>query len=246
MSQRRYQTVIQYLSDGIAAGRWPVDAQVPSENELVELCSVSRMTARRALEELTEAGVLYRVQGKGTFVSPPKMQASFVEVRNIADEVRALGQHYGNVVKTLLAEVPPPHVATLFGLKEKETAFHSIILHLENKLPVQLEDRWVSPKAVPEYLRQDFSRETPNVYLSRIAPLTAAEHVIEAHLPDLKQKRLLQLSEVEACLVVHRTTWSGNTPISYATLYHPGTRYRLAGRIGAGSTAPLPIEEIHV
>ena len=94
MTQRRYQSVIQFLSDGIAAGRWPVDAQVPSENELVELCSVSRMTARRALEELTEAGVLYRVQGKGTFVSPPKMQASFVEVRNIADEIRALGQHY--------------------------------------------------------------------------------------------------------------------------------------------------------
>ena len=246
MSQRRYQSVIQYLSEGIAAGRWPVDAQVPSENELVELCAVSRMTARRALEELTEAGVLYRVQGKGTFVSPPKMQASFVEVRNIADEIRALGQHYGNVVKTLLSEVPPPHVAALFGLKEREAAFHSIILHLENKLPVQLEDRWVNPKAVPEYLRQDFTRETPNVYLSRIAPLTAAEHVIEAHLPDLKLKRMLQLSEVEACLVVHRTTWSGSVPISYATLYHPGTRYRLAGRIGAGTTIQSPIEEIHV
>jgi GntR family transcriptional regulator, histidine utilization repressor len=246
MTQRRYQSVIQYLSDGIAAGRWPVDAQVPSENELVELCSVSRMTARRALEELTEAGVLYRVQGKGTFVSPPKMQASFVEVRNIADEIRALGQHYGNVVKTLLADVPPPIVAQLFGLAEKQTAFHSIILHLENKLPVQLEDRWVNPKAVPDYLRQDFSRETPNVYLSRIAPLTAAEHVIEAHLPDLKLKRMLQLSDVEACLLVHRTTWSGNAPISYATLYHPGTRYRLAGRIGASAASTAVIEEIHV
>lgn len=246
MSQHRYQSVIQFLSDGIAAGQWPVDAQVPSENELVELCAVSRMTARRALEELTEDGVLYRVQGKGTFVSPPKMQASFVEVRNIADEIRALGQHYGNVVKTLLADVPPTDVAALFGLKEKETAFHSLILHLENKLPVQLEDRWVNPKAVPEYLRQDFTRETPNVYLSRIAPLTAAEHVIEAHLPDLKLKRMLQLSEVEACLVVHRTTWSGSVPISHATLYHPGTRYRLAGRIGAGTTTQSPIEEIHV
>ena len=246
MSQRRYQSVIQYLSEGIAAGRWPVDAQVPSENELVELCSVSRMTARRALEELTEAGVLYRVQGKGTFVSPPKMQASFVEVRNIADEIRALGQHYGNVVKTLLAEVPPANVAALFGLKERETAFHSVILHLENKLPVQLEDRWVNPKAVPEYLRQDFTRETPNVYLSRIAPLTAAEHVIEAHLPDLKLKRMLQLSEVEACLVVHRTTWSGSVPISHATLYHPGTRYRLAGRIGANAGTPVAIDEIHI
>ncbi|TDQ46822.1 histidine utilization repressor [Permianibacter aggregans] len=246
MSQKRYQSVIQYLSDGIAAGTWPVDAQVPSENELVAICGVSRMTARRALEELTEDGVLYRVQGKGTFVAPPKMQASFVQVRNIADEVRALGQSYANQIKLLQAEVPPAQVRELFQLEERAPAFHSIILHLENKLPVQLEDRWVHPNAVPEYLRQDFQRETPNVYLSRVAPLTAAEHVIEAHLPDLKLKRVLQLSELEACLVVRRTTWSGPQVISYATLYHPGTRYRLAGRIGVSPSQSTILEDIHV
>lgn len=243
---RRYQTVIQFLSEGIASGRWPVDSQVPSENELVELCLVSRMTARRALEELTEAGVLYRVQGRGTFVAPPKMQASFIEVRNIADDIRALGQPYTNQIKRLQADVPPNHVAALFGLKAKAQAFHSQILHIENRLPVQLEDRWVNPLAVPDYLKQDFRNETPNVYLSRIAPLTGAEHIIEAHLPDLKLKRQLQLSEHEACLVVKRTTWSGNVPISFATLYHPGTRYRLAGRIGAAPAPVHPLEEVHV
>lgn len=243
MSQKRYESVIQHLSDGIAKGLWPVDAQVPSENELVTICSVSRMTARRALEEMTEAGVLYRIQGKGTYVAPPKMQASFVEVRNIADAVRDLGQYYGNVIKQLHSEIPPDAVRRVFGLDERVPAFHSVILHLENKLPVQLEDRWVHPTAVPDYLRQDFSRETPNVYLSRVAPLTAAEHVIEAHLPDLKLKRVLQLSDVEACLVVKRTTWSGPQVISFATLYHPGTRYRLAGRIGTG-TAPIAQENL--
>lgn len=246
MSQKRYQSVIQYLSDGIAAGTWSVDEKVPSENELVQLCAVSRMTARRALEELTEAGVLYRVQGKGTFVAPPKMQASFVQVRNIADEVRALGQSYANQVKVLQAEIPPPAIRERLQLEERATAFHSVILHMENRLPVQLEDRWVHPVAVPDYLRQDFQRDTPNVYLSKIAPLTAAEHIIEAHLPDLKLKRLLQLSDVEACLVVKRTTWSGPQVISFATLYHPGTRYRLAGRIGPSPVTATVLEEIHV
>jgi GntR family histidine utilization transcriptional repressor len=241
MKQKRYEAVIDYLRAGIAGGRWPVDAQVPSENELVGLCAVSRMTARRALEELTESGVLYRVQGKGTFVAPPRMQASFVEVRNIADAVRELGQSYANVVKLLQAELPPEPVRQLFALDERQSAFHSVILHLENRLPVQLEDRWVHPTAVPDYLRQDFTRDTPNVYLSKVAPLTAAEHVIEAHLPDLRLKRVLQLSDVEACLVIKRTTWSGPQVISWATLYHPGTRYRLAGRI-AGASALLSEE----
>lgn len=227
----RYQSVIAFLREGIASGRWSVDSQVPSENELCEFCAVSRMTARRALEELTTDGVLYRIQGKGTFVSPPKMQASFVEVRNIADEIRALGQPYANDVRLLVAESCPDEVRQLFGLDDNEKVFHSIIVHMEHTLPVQLEDRYVNPRAVPDYLRQDFRQDTPNVYLSKVAPLTSAEHIIEAHLPDLRLKRLLQMNEQEACLVVTRTTWSGEQAISYAKLFHPGSRYRIAGKL---------------
>ncbi len=233
MSLKRYQTVMTFLRDGIANGRWPVDSQVPSENELCVHCDVSRMTARRALEEMTQEGVLYRVQGKGTFVSPPKMQASFIEIRNIADEIRALGQTYNNEVRLLTAEPCPQPLMALFGLGENEKVFHSVIVHFEHTLPVQLEDRFVNPRFVPEYLKQDFRHDTPNVYLSQIAPLTSAEHIIEAQMPDIRLKRLLQMSEQEACLVVKRTTWSGNNAISYATLFHPGSRYRIAGKIGA-------------
>jgi GntR family histidine utilization transcriptional repressor len=204
---------------------------VPSENELCELCDVSRMTARRALEEMTQDGVLYRVQGRGTFVSPPKMQASFIEIRNIADEIRALGQTYTNDVRLLTAEPCPEPLRELFGLNEHDKVFHSIIVHCEHTLPVQLEDRYVNPRCVPDYLKQDFRHDTPNVYLSQIAPLTAAEHIIEAQTPDLRLKRLLQMNEHEACLVVTRTTWSGSNAISFAKLYHPGSRYRIAGKI---------------
>ena len=59
-------------------------------------------------------------------------------------------------------------------------AFHSVILHREDDLPIQLEDRFVIPAEAPTYLDQDFSSETPHNYLMTIAPLGRGEHVVEA------------------------------------------------------------------
>ena len=58
--------------------------RLPSERELAEMLNVSRITARQAVEELLDIGLIYREQGKGTFVAESKMRgllgfASFTE-----------------------------------------------------------------------------------------------------------------------------------------------------------------------
>ena len=64
-----YQQVKDYVLSGISNGSWQAGERVPSENELVDLCQVSRMTARRALQELLQEGTLIRIKGKGSFDS---------------------------------------------------------------------------------------------------------------------------------------------------------------------------------
>ncbi len=76
--------------------------------------------------------------------------------------------------------------------------YHSLILHLDNDVPVQAGDRYVNPRVAPDYIEQDFSRETPNVYLSGVAPLTAVEHTIEAILPDARVAGWLGLKAPQA------------------------------------------------
>src|SRR3954467_487404 len=75
----------------IAAGRWKEGEVVPSEQALVRQFGVSRMTVNRAVRELTAEQVLTRRQGAGTFVAPRKYQATLLEIRNIADEIRSRG-----------------------------------------------------------------------------------------------------------------------------------------------------------
>lgn len=68
MDQPLYQKIFNDLKAAIADGSLPVDSQVPTEKELSAKYQVSRITSKRALTELEQLGLIYRVRGKGSFV----------------------------------------------------------------------------------------------------------------------------------------------------------------------------------
>lgn len=224
-----YARIKKHVVDQIEAGRWAVSEQVPSENQLATQFEVSRMTARRAILELTQEGLLVRSQGLGTFVAEQKPALPVLEVRNIAEEIAQRGHRYANRVISLECTTAPEGVATALELDVDRSVYHSLILHLDNDVPVQMEDRYVNPRVAPDYIKQDFSGVTPNAYLSSVAPLTAFEHTIEAILPDADVAAWLGLKTPQACLQVLRRTWSGADIVTFARLIHPGDRYRLTG-----------------
>lgn len=206
-----------------------------SENQLSGQFKVSRMTARRALEDLSEAGFLFRSQGLGTFVSDSRPMSSMLEIRNIADEISERGNVCKVSVLTLEQIIANQQQANHLGVNQGSEIFHSRLVFFENDQAIQYEDRLVNPLLAPEYLNQDFSQTTPNHYLSKVAPLTEADHSVEAVLAgQLNYPRLLQQMKVEStapCLYVIRRTFSAAGIVSIASLIHPGDRYRLGGHI---------------
>lgn len=86
-----YEQIKQHLLSEIQEGHWKTHDRLPSENELTKQFSVSRITVKKAMSDLVEQGVIYRVQGKGTFVSEPDAEAAadmvsvrFSEKRSVA------------------------------------------------------------------------------------------------------------------------------------------------------------------
>ena len=138
-------------------------------------------------------------------------------------------------IERLLAAPPfkgrahPIHSLAL-DMREGQKVFHSLIVHYENDIPVQIEDRFVNALVAPEYLKQDFTLQTPYAYLNQVAPLTEGEHVVEAILAEPSECKLLQIEKGEPCLLIRRRTWSGRQPVTAARLIHPGSRHRLEGR----------------
>ncbi|MCJ9691715.1 MAG: histidine utilization repressor [Rhizobium leguminosarum] len=227
-----YAGVKQVILDRIQSGEWPPKYRVPSENELVVELGVSKMTANRALRELANEGELVRIQGVGSFVAERKGYSALFEVRNIAEEIAERGHVHEASVVVLAQETASPEVADALELAIGAAVFHSLIVHSENGVPVQIEDRFVHPEAAPEYLDQDFSTLTPNAYLTAAAPLSGSEHVVEAAMPQAWECKLLTIMKTEPCLTIRRRTWSAKQVVSTARLVYPGHRYRLEARSG--------------
>lgn len=238
MSTPRYQQLKDRIIAQIMRGRLKPGDRVPSDNELAGTAGVSRMTANRALRELTDQGYLERIAGVGTFVSDRKAASHVLEVRNIADEIARRGHSHSARVLRCRAEGADADVAMALKVDRGAPVFHLLVVHHENGTPIQLEERFVDVSFAPELLAQDFTNQTPSAYLSSIAPLTEAEQAVRAVIPGADVRDNLRMRKQEACLLVVRRTWAKGRPATYARLYHPGPRFELTGHFVPPGTRP--------
>ena len=225
-----YLRVKSHLKRALRRGRYPPGARMPSEAELVARFRVSRMTINRALRELKDEGLVARVQGLGTFAAQPHRVASTLTIRDIHEEILARGHVHEARVHVAREERARDAVAARLSLAPGAPVFHTLIVHSENGVPIQCEDRYVNPAAAPAYLGVDFARTTPTGYLLQVAPFWEAQVLIEAATPTAQEARLLRIAPGDPCLVVVRRTESRHVPITVARLAHPGSRFRLEGR----------------
>src|SRR5271163_2019396 len=99
--QPLYMQVKRHILDNIGSGNWRTSARVPSENDIVKSFGVSRMTANRALRELRDEGILVRIAGVGSFVADSQARAHPLEIRGIAEEIRARGHVHRSEIVSL-------------------------------------------------------------------------------------------------------------------------------------------------
>jgi len=228
-SHAPYSKVKAYLKDGLASGRWVPGDRMPSEAELVQQFEVSRMTVGRAIRELQAEGFVTRVQGVGTFAAHLSRVSSTLTIRDLHDEILARGHTHQTTVVFAKKVKAKPELATQMGLEPGDAVFHSLIVHSENGVPLQCEDRYVNPASAPDYLGVDFQTITPTQYLLQVAPLWEAQYSIEAAPPSAQEAQLLGISVQDPCLIVVRRTTNRGVPITLARLVHPGTRYQISG-----------------
>jgi len=224
-----YARIKQHLKDELARGRWPPGAPMPSDAELVAQFGVSRMTVTRALNELRAEGLIERVQGVGTFAAHLARVASQLRIRDLHEEIVARGHQHRAEVQLAQREKADPALAARLGVAAGAAVFHTLIVHFEDGVPLQCEDRYVNAAVAPGFLKHDFTQITPTQALLQAAPLWQAQYAIEAALPTAQEARLLGIGRGEPCLVVVRRTVGPQGPITIARLVHPGSRYLLQG-----------------
>lgn len=141
-----YEQIAATLQEEIERGAYEPSGKLPSESELVERFAVSRVTVRLALGRLTDAHVVERKQGKGTFVKQRRLQHRLDELRGFYDSLAAQGARASmELLRIETCEVPP-------GLRETFAADVTRCLYLErlhrvDDAPVALAQTCTLPEA---------------------------------------------------------------------------------------------------
>jgi GntR family histidine utilization transcriptional repressor len=189
------------------------------------------MTVHHAVRDLCKDGLLTRLRGSGTFVAHPLTHLTVINIVDIAQEITGRGHEHKATVIERLRRSATVSEAKHLNIEPGSTIFHTVVLHWEDGIPLQLEDRIVNAAMAPEFLEIDYTQTTSFSYLMRLYPYPAGRHVIHSIGATDRTKELLRLQPGEPCLEIERTTWIGTKIVTWVRLIHPGFRYALRGAI---------------
>jgi len=229
-----YYQIQQTLLGDIRTGSLKPGEPVPSEQEISARLRVSRMTARQALKSLCDMGVVFSERGKGTFVSPLKLERNLRQVISFTEEMRGRGFHPSSTFLSLESILPGREVFTALGISPKEKVFRLKRVRNADSIPMGIECSYLPAHLYPD-LRAKFD---PAGSLYRTLAdhygvhIHIAEEVAEASLVDARQGRLLHVKPGSPIFIFARTSYDrSGRAVEYVRSVYRGDRYKIVNRL---------------
>ncbi|QAU33936.1 GntR family transcriptional regulator [Janthinobacterium sp. 17J80-10] len=238
-----YTQVKQSLRERIVDGTYAPHARLPAESEISRIFGVSRITVRQALGDLQNEGVIFKIPGKGTFVSKPKATQELTQLEGFAEAMSGKGYAVHNRVISHATVAATQHIAQQLEIAPgTQVTEIRRIRHLDSA-PVSLDITYL-PHAIGERLRQeDLAGRDIFLILEKdygIA-LGHAELQIDALPADAHLALALQVKQGTALLRIERLTHGADgKPLDFEFLYFRGDAFQYRLQIARhGATQPL-------
>lgn len=213
-----YYQLKEELLKKIASKHWPPGTKIPSEKELCEMYGVSRITVRKALDELVRSGHLVRQQGKGTFVTNLSMEQRLSKFYSFSEELKKRGMDEHVRVIHFDQVAAADDVARHLGLKSLDPVFKLTRLRMVDCTPYALETSYI-PVAVCPTLSEKSIIEV-GLYNSMRASGVFPDRAIEKFRATVIRKTEAELMELKAGLPamhLERVTYFGIRTIEYCS-----------------------------
>jgi len=204
--------------------------KLPRDEDIARELDCARSTVHRAMRSLAEEGLVERRRKGGTTVTSDPVTRATLNIPITRLEIEARGHSYGYHLIMREMRSATATIAALFGQNETGPvlhlrALHLRALHLADGRPYMFEDRWISVDTVPEVGQVDFSVISANEWLVRNRPFSRCDVQIYARTPDEDEASNMDITAGAALLVLERTTWIDNAPITHVRVLHaPGYR----------------------
>lgn len=227
----KYGQLMDALRARIRAGVYQIGDLIPPESRLQTEFGVSRITVRRAVDELAREGILLKEQGRGTYVARAlEITQGLNTLSTVTDTLVGMGLTPENVELTLAMEDAGEAVAASLQVQPGTPVWHLFRLRSAHRTPICLTDNYILPAHVPgfstELLRASLYETYEQVYGLTLA---RGEEIVTAGAATPEEAAKLDLRPGAPLLVVVRTTFlDNNQPIERAIVRSRPDRYHYA------------------
>jgi GntR family transcriptional regulator len=232
-----YYQVKESLLEKIKSNQFKVGDLIPSESELQEEYNVSRITIRRAIQELVQEGHLYTRQGRGTFVSRPKVSQELNLITSWAETMAAMGMRPETKRIEYFVEPAPVNIARLLNIPIGDKVYRIERLRYADGEPTCIMTNYLSPAVVPGLLDKGLKSESLYETLEKhySIVLSRAEETVEAKAAKASEAELLNIKRGAPLLYATRVTYDiTDRPVEVVISITRADRYsykiRMTGR----------------
>lgn len=211
-----YYQLKMILADNIKNGLWAPNTKIMSEHEICDTYKVSRVTVRKAVDELVKEGYLKRIQGKGTFVKEKIIEQTLNHFYSFREELKNNGiQPVSKMLDFEVVEVDE-ETADHLAIKPKDKAFRIERLFSADAKPYAIEVSYI-PYVLCETLTRKQVEEN-GLYNSlnkfNIYPTRARERLKAISLSK-KEAELMELKPKDACIYLTRNAYCNDRVVEF-------------------------------
>jgi GntR family transcriptional regulator len=229
-----YSRVESVLAGEIADRVLKVGDQLPTEDILIARFEVSRITIRRAIQNLVGRGLVEIRRGKGTFVAAPKMTQELTQLSGFVEDMHAAGRKPTARVIGKEVVTADTTVASHLALTKGERVVRIRRVRLADGVPLSFDETFLPLEIGKKIITNNLKVEPIFSLLERKydIPLIEAEYKLEAVAAEAEVASALRVRQGSPIFRIERTSYTrGNRPVDYEKLYYRGDLVRFMTRL---------------
>jgi GntR family transcriptional regulator len=225
-----YVQLKEAIIEKVENGDWIAGEAIPTELELQNTYSLSRTTVRQALGELVSDGILTRIQGKGTYVSEPKLEPTRPDLTGFTQDMSEKGYS----VSSRVLDISEQRANETIQKKLQISAYTNVLkidrIRLVDNLPIGVHNVYLNNSLVPHVRLERYDLSHYSLYealRTEGVKLGEAEETVEASLADERHAELLGIPKGSPVLMLTRLlNMEDGRPLEYAKMVYRADKYK--------------------
>lgn len=209
------------------------DTQIPSEREICEVYDVSRTTVRQAMDELEKEGYIYKIHGKGTFVSPKRMNQDLSAFYSFTEEMKKLGKEPSSEVTGFEVVQAGEHISDMFKKGNEDLLYKISRIRKADGIHMMYETTYIPYDRFKGITREKLENKPLYDILSKEynVRISSAEEYFRPILTNKIESVYLDIKEGSPSLKIERFTYEKGEVIEYTVSVARGDKFKYRVRL---------------